>query len=281
MLASPPMSTPLFTVGEPEGVETPLLVEIPHAGTHVPPQFLSEVVAPARALGRDADMYVDDLYCDATRQGASLLFSRTSRYVVDLNRSEQDIDSQSVVGGPASHNAPRGIIWRMTTEGERAIISPLSRDAFSARIEGIYRPYHGCLQQMIARKLERFGRAIVLAAHSMPSVGRRAHGDSGSGRADVVPGSRGRTSADSRIIDAVDAHARAAGFSVTHDEPYKGGYTTQHYGRPAQNVHVIQVELSRHLYMDEERLSKRAPDFDRVREWCRALVAKLGHVELG
>jgi N-formylglutamate amidohydrolase len=143
----------------------------------------------------------------------------------------------------------------------------------------LHRPYHAEIQRILARKLERFGIAVLLAAHSMPSHARFATGEIGPARADVVPGTRGRSSADGRFIDAVEAHAVARGWSVKHDDPYRGGYTTAHYGRPAERVHALQVELARRLYMDEERLSLSASAQD-VRNWCRALVAKLGELAL-
>ena len=71
--------------------------------------------------------------------------------------------------------------------------------------------------------------------------------------------------------------ASARGWSVRHDEPYAGGYTTQHYGRPAAGVHVVQVELARRLYLDEATL-RPGPDFAGVRQWCRELVAELGRL---
>jgi N-formylglutamate amidohydrolase len=96
----------------------------------------------------------------------------------------------------------------------------------------------------------------------------------------VVPGTLGRTSAHARFIDLIDAHARQAGFSVMHDDPYRGGFTTQHYGRPDANVHVVQVELARRLYMDELSLRQRPEPFEQLRNWCGELVAKLGHAAL-
>jgi N-formylglutamate amidohydrolase len=108
-------------------------------------------------------------------------------------------------------------------------------------------------------------------------VGRAGHGDPHAHRADVVPGTRGRTSAAAAFIDCVDSHARKAGLSVAHDDPYQGGYTTQHYGRPGADVHVVQVELARRLYMDEATLAKNA-GFDRMRAWCTALAKALGAV---
>ena len=273
------MTDAMFTVHEPERDETALIVEIPHAGVHVPPRYLADLLASGRALGRDADLYVDELYASAHHEGATVLAARTSRYVVDLNRAETDIDPQAVDGTSDGHS-PRGLIWRLTTEGDRALLRPLTREAFEARLDAIYRPYHTALARLIERKKARFGYAVVLAAHSMPSIGRVAHGDVGSTRADVVPGTRGRTSADRRLIDAVEAHARAAGYSVAHDEPYKGGFTTQHYGRPAFGVHVVQVEVARRLYMDETTLQHRPGRFQALSTWCRQLVAKLGQTAL-
>ena len=76
-----------FELIEPTGAETPVVVEVPHAGLELPAPFLEPLAAPARALGRDADLYVDRLYEDAPAEGATLLVARTSRYVVDLNRA--------------------------------------------------------------------------------------------------------------------------------------------------------------------------------------------------
>ena len=92
----------------------------------------------------------------------------------------------------------------------------------------------------------------------MPSIerGPAATGqgarDAARRRADVVPGTRGRRSAGGRFIDATEACAVDHGWSVRHDDPYAGGFTTQHYGRPADRVHVLQVELARRLYLNEK-----------------------------
>jgi N-formylglutamate amidohydrolase len=121
---------------------------------------------------------------------------------------------------------------------------------------------------------------ILVAAHSMPSVGRSGHNDRGTRRADVVPGTQGRTSADARVIDLVDAHFREAGLSVRHDDPYRGGYTTQHYGRPAEACHVVQIELNRALYVHEDTGVRKPGDFEKTRALVAALVAKLGTLSL-
>jgi N-formylglutamate amidohydrolase len=256
-----------------------LVVEIPHAGLQVDPETLSTLNAPGRAVGSDADLYVDELYSEAAQLGASVLIAEMSRYVVDLNRAETDVDSLAVTGAPVG-SLPHGLIWRSTTEGRSALVHPISDAEYQRRVQLYYRPYHQALQELLQQKKRRFGYVILLAAHSMPSSGRAGHTDLGSRRADVVPGSRGRTSAAPSVIDCPDKLARLRGWSVEHDQPYRGGFTTAFYGRPETNVHVVQVELNRALYMNETTLSKLEPGFSEVRRYCSDLVQTLAALSL-
>ena len=268
-----------FEVFEPTGTETPVVVEIPHAGLDLPAPFLELLIAPAHAMGRDADLYVDALYEDAPAEGATVLVCRMSRYAVDVNRAETDVDGEVVEGARADVALHHGLVWRTTSEGETALSRKLTRTELEERLELVWRPYHRMLAKLVEQKRARFGVAVVLAAHSMPSVERssrdRPRDVPPRPRADVVPGTRGRRSAAPSLIDAVAEHAVARGWSVRHDDPYAGGFTTQHYGRPAEGVHVVQVELARRLYLDEATL-RPGSEFAGVRAWCRELVGKLG-----
>lgn len=264
-----------FRVSEPSVEETPVVVEVPHAGLGIDAVTVANLSAPIRCLANDADLYVDELYAEAPSVGATLLVAEMSRYVCDLNRSEQDVDPLAASGGTAQR-APHGLIWRETTEGQRALYQPLPRAELERRLERFYRPYHQCLTRLLNAKRAKFGFVVLLAGHSMPSRGRAGHTDTGRDRADVVPGSRGRTTAAAEVIDTPDGLAREYGWSVVHDDPYRGGFTTQHYGRPTLGQHAVQVELSRRLYMDESSLEKKPGGFEETRRYCTQLVARLG-----
>lgn len=277
---------------DPTGPESPVVVEIPHAGLKIAPPFLADLVAPARAVARDADLHVDALYEDAPAEGATMLVSHVSRYVIDVNRAENDIDAEVAEGGRSDVRLQHGLVWRATSDGEPALARRLTAAELRERLDLIWRPYHRELSAIIERKLSLFGVAIVIAAHSMPSFERGRRQSPGFGgppavlardragaRADVVPGTRGRKSAAAHYIDAVESHALARGWTVRHDDPYAGGYTTQHYGRPADRVHVVQIELARRLYLDEDTLRPTA-GFGSVRGWCRTLVARMGALAL-
>jgi N-formylglutamate amidohydrolase len=270
-----------FDVTLPASNARPLLVEVPHAGLLVPDDVRDQLSAPEDALRRDADIYVDKLYEHAPECGAVLLVARHSRYVVDLNRASDDIDTATVSDHPTASGAqPRGVVWRSTTDGRPLLTHPLSYRQLLARLERHYLPYHETLRRSLDALRERFGHVILLAGHSMPSFGRSMHSDAGARRADVVPGSCGRTSADRRVIDLVDAHFRAAGLSVRHDDPYKGGFTTSHYGRPSERCHAIQIELNRALYVDEQTCKLKATEAAALQQLLDELLVKLGHLEL-
>jgi N-formylglutamate amidohydrolase len=271
-----------FVLARPPGRPAPLIVEVPHAGLDVPVDVADTLSVAERDLRRDADLYVDELYRAVPSCGATLLAARVSRYVVDLNRFEHDVDAAAVPGAPnARVNVPRGVIWRESTEGQRALRRPLTAAEFELRMERYYRPYHRALAAEIDAARQRFGHVILLSAHSMPSVGRAGHDDEGVRRADVVPGTQGRTTAHPAIIDAVETHFRAAGLSVRHDDPYRGGATTIRWGRAREGIHAVQVELNRALYMDEVSLARRQERFRWLASVCESLAERLADLDPG
>jgi N-formylglutamate amidohydrolase len=263
-----------FTLIEPRAQEVPVVVEVPHAGLELDAETLSTLVAPAQAIGRDADLYVDELYADAPDCGATLLSARMSRYVCDLNRSEQDVDRDTVQGA-SGRASPHGLIWRSTTDNRAAIARPLPKSELERRLVNYYRPYHDKLDELVRDRLDRHGFVIVVSGHSMPSRGRDGHDDPGRQRADVVPGTRQRTTAAGAVIEVAEQVAARFQLGVAHDDPYRGGHTTIRYGRPAAGMHAIQIELSRKLYMDEATLLKKTNEFLVIRSFCQALVKGL------
>ena len=259
-----------FSCLAPSGAETPVVVEVPHAGLMIPAAVQDEVRISARTRLRDSDAYVDKLYARAGEAGAHLLIAHVSRHVVDLNRAPDDVHRLTVPDHPRPRGVRRrGVVW--STPGDR----PLSYAALRSRLADYHTPYHAALADLIAQKKARFGYAIVLAAHSMPSQG------AGKGeRADVVPGTRGGSTADERLIRCVGQHFLAAGFSVKHDDPYRGGWTTTHYGKPRQGCHVVQIELNRALYLDEATLRPRERGFNALVGTLTELVRKMGTLPL-
>lgn len=266
----------------PRTTPSPVLVEVPHSGLQVPPEVESEIDATPSAMLRDSDIYVDQLYQRAPENGATLLVSRVSRYVVDLNRGPDDVDSAAVPKHPKARHIPaRGVVWRARTDGTPLLRTPLTVEQFARRIKLFYEPYHRTLRDVAAQIREQHGQVVIVAAHSMPSAGRRTVGGGEVRRADIVPGTRGRSTADGRIIDLIDSHFRQAGLSVKHDEPYRGGWTTSAYGAPKRGQHAVQIELNRALYVDEQTSEIKKNDFAQLQTVLDQLVGKLGKLVTG
>jgi N-formylglutamate amidohydrolase len=267
-----------FRVVEAQGVPSALVVEVPHAAIAVDPACMPWLVAPVRSIGRDADLYVDELFREAPSLGATLVSAELSRYVCDLNRDIEDIDAESVEGG-AGADSPHGLIWHRSTDGHRALPCPVPAHELRRRLNEYYYPYHRTIRRLLEERRRDFGYAILLCAHSMPSRGRVGSVDVGRKRADIVPGSRGRTSAARAIIDCAEELANRSGWTVAHDDPYRGGFATLHYGKPDHGWHALQVEISRARYMDETSLLRHS-GYNQTQEFCNALVQELVSLRL-
>jgi N-formylglutamate deformylase len=69
---------------------------------------------------------------------------------------------------------------------------------------------------------------------------------------DLNIGTADGASADASIAQAVvDAAAADPGYSHVLNGRFKGGYITRRYGRPAQQVHAVQLEMCQSVYMQE------------------------------
>jgi N-formylglutamate amidohydrolase len=242
-------------VGEREGAMSPLVVSVPHAGTLIPAEDAPLLALEGPALLRDADLFVDRLCGDVPALGVTLVRARVSRYVLDVNRAPDDVDRDVCADfDRPTRVSARGLVWRITTDGAPVLKRPLSRAELEDRIRRIHAPYHEALGRLLEERRARFGFAVLLDAHSMPSTGRPGHSDPGARRADIVPGDvRGASCAPS-VTRLLIEHFEAQRFQVRPNDPYMGGFITRHHGRPARGVHAIQLEMNRDLYMDEDAL---------------------------
>ncbi|MCU0897141.1 MAG: N-formylglutamate deformylase [Burkholderiales bacterium] len=220
----------------------PLLVSIPHLGTHVPPEVASRLTPAALALP-DTDWHLDRLYDFVDELGASVLMATHSRYVVDLNRAPDDASlypGQDVTGLVPVDTFAREPLYAAGLPDEAEV---------AARRERYWRPYHDRLAAELARLRERHGYALLWDAHSIASRVPRFF----EGRLpDFNLGTGGGTAADPALAGALLAAATSAhGYSAVLDGRFKGGYITRRYGDPANRIHAIQLELAQETYMQE------------------------------
>ena len=255
----------------------PFFISIPHSGEEIPDEVHWLKSLPEPTLMRDVDRFVRELYQPVISRLQILnVLTTWHRYVVDLNREENQFDEDSVYGAPSpSGSQTKGIHWSKTTQGEVLISQPMSLELHEKLVALYFRPFHREVQQLRSKIKDQFGEVFQLDAHSMPSLGTALHSDPGQDRPEIVVSDFHGRSCRSEYRDLVMEAYQRAGFEVAYNWPYVGGGITQRYGEPQEKMHCIQVELNRKLYMDEGNKQK---TFDTFPETQKKLDWAVDHI---
>ena len=275
----------------------PLVFSSPHSGDAYPAAFVRASRLSPLELRRSEDSFVDQLFLSAPEEGAPLLRALFPRAYVDANREPFELDQAMFKTGLpdyANTRSPRvaaglGTIARIVASGAEIYSDKLEFKEVSERIRRHYWPYHTALRQLVDETRKRFGFCILIDCHSMPSNCGPLHqgkaGDSSSStekrknkasnarpslartklssggsirELDMVLGDSHGQSCSDAITEHVEASLTAMGYRVGRNDPYAGGFVTRHYGRPATQVHALQIEINRGLYMDEAMIQPAA-----------------------
>lgn len=222
--------------------------------------------------------------------GMDLIMASYARAYVDVNRDPAELDPELFRDFPlpgakpsARVQAGLGVLPRVVGVGLDIYPNRISYVDALTRLRDIHAPYHDKLMQQLIQTRARHGFAVLLDWHSMPSgavLNARSH--NGQGRPCVVLGDMNGSACAPHITEAVLHAFERRGFSISVNDPYAGGYTTQRYGRPLDHIHVLQIELDRTLYMDELRIKPHG-GFVGLRESLTAVLAELAEIipELG
>lgn len=242
----------------------PLVVSMPHIGTHLPAPIAGRLTEYACTLP-DTDWHLDRLYDFLHSLDATVLQATHSRYVIDLNRPP---DNASLYPGQDT----TGLV--PIDAGDRSRIyrdAPPDDGEIGARRETYWMPYHAALAAAIASTKARHGYALLWDAHSIKSflprffTGRLP--DLNLGTADGASCGPGL---GEQLLQVASRHGA---FSSVLNGRYKGGYITRHYGQPHDDVHAVQLELSWATYMDEQPPFAFRDDLAaRIRPVLRALL---------
>jgi formiminoglutamase len=224
-----------------ERARAPLIVSVPHAGTALR-EFEPRFVGPWLAR-KDADWWIAELYDFAHALGATVVRTRLSRSLIDVNR---DPSGASLYPGQATTE----LCPTTTFDGEPLYRPGQAPDAaeIAERRRRYFNPYHAALSAEIARLRERFGRVALFDAHSIRSRAPRLF----EGELPLFNlGANSGRSCDPALREAVGAVLAESGESHVVDGRFKGGWITRSHGRPQGGVHALQLELACRAYMRE------------------------------
>ncbi len=245
----------------------PLLISLPHDGTAVPADIADRLTGAARRVP-DTDWHVSKLYDFARGLGASMIVPKYSRYVIDLNRPEDDVSLY-----PGQNTT--GLCPHVQFSGE-----PVYRDGqgpdeaeVAERVERYWRPYHRALAGELQRIHAQHGRAGLWEGHSIRGVvpflfeGRLPDLNLG-----TAAGKSCSPLLQSRLETVLAAQAD---FDFVVNGRFKGGYITREYGDPAQAIDAVQLEISQRIYMDEASFEWDEAKAARTQGVLRELIAQM------
>ena len=273
-------------VYRPASQTIPLVLSSPHSGRDYAPEFLASSRLDRLGLRRSEDSFVDELFAAGPARGAPLLCALFPRAFVDPNREPYELDPlmfEDILPDHVNTESRRvssglGTIARIVGSGSAIYRRKLRFAEAERRINDFYRPYHAALEGLIRETLDRFGYAILLDCHSMPSVGGSMDRDPGAARVDFVLGDCHGASCHPSVTASVAGLLGDLGYVVRINDPYAGGYTTLHYGQPLGGVHGLQIEINRALYMNE-RAIERGPGMKTIAQRMSAVIDVLGALD--
>lgn len=272
-----------YTVAMPDARTTSVVFASPHSGRDYSWSFLRRSVLDERAIRSSEDAFVDLLFGCVTEHGAPLLTCTAPRAFIDVNRSIDELDPALIEGvGKSAHN-PRvasglGVVPRVVANGRAIYRGKIPLREARARIDEYWHPYHDTLTQLLDESRALYGEAILIDCHSMPREAIETISTSKGSLPDIVIGDRFGAAADADVVELVEAAFHRAGLKTARNAPFAGAYITQHYGRPSRGQHVLQIEIDRSLYMNEQMIRPNG-NFRAFQEVIRDVVAEI--VEIG
>ena len=238
------MTDPFYII-EPTVKKVPFILSVPHCGTEFPTELKQDYVPNMMASPDDTDWFVQDLYNFANELGITIIYAKYSRWVIDLNR---DPESKPL------YNDGRIITGLTSTTdffGKDIYISKNkipTQEEVERRLSTYYWPYYRKIEELLEERIQEFGKVLLWDAHSIrrsvPTIRKEFFPD-------MILGNNDGKTAASNLIETTLQNLSKGPFEVSHNTPFKGGHITRYFGKPAKNVHALQLEMNKIMYMDD------------------------------
>jgi N-formylglutamate deformylase len=243
----------------------PILVSMPHNGIALPPEMTAKMTSSALKLV-DTDWYMDKIYAFASEMGCSVINPIYSRYVIDLNRPEDDVSLYP--GADVTELCP-------TTQFDKQPIYIKGQQPdqceVEKRVETYWRPYHQKLSETLKQMKLQHGFVLLFEAHSIKSIVPRFF----EGQLPDFNFGNYNLQSSSNELTTVIENWQSQAYTKVINGRFKGGYITRHYGAPENNIDSLQLELSQATYMNETLLQYNAAKATEVIDVLKDLFLKL------
>jgi N-formylglutamate deformylase len=248
---------------------SPIVVSVPHCGIEIPDEIKAEYKANLIKAPDDTDWFVDILYDFVVTMGITLISAKYSRWVIDLNR---DVDSKPLYTDGRIITA----LCPTTTFLGEALYNDERKDVdvqeVQRRLKEYYYPYHSKIQSLLDESKRKFGKVLLWDCHSIrqvvPTIQKEKFPD-------LILGDADERACDSSLIKTTLKNLGSAGYSLNHNHPFKGGTITRSFGKPSQNQHALQLEMTKVNYMDDSETKYDKLRADKMREVLKRTFSEL------
>ncbi|HEV8515139.1 MAG TPA: N-formylglutamate amidohydrolase [Cyclobacteriaceae bacterium] len=238
-----------FVVQSAEGTEVPILISVPHCGINFPDELKDQYNPHLIASPDDTDWFVNQLYDFAPSMGMTLITAKYSRWVIDLNRDPQSKPLYTDGRVITALCPTTTFLGESLYEDAR---KEVDQTEVNRRLEKYYWPYHKQIEENITRLKKKFGKVLLWDCHSIRQVVSTIQKEK---FPDLILGDADGTSASPGLIESTLSVLEHDTYSVNHNHPFKGGFITRHFGKPAENVHALQLEMTKVNYMDDQEIN--------------------------
>lgn len=225
---------------------SPVILHVPHGSRALTAHARERLLLDDAALSAELD-HITDAHTGliATRAAAAadrtpwLFANRLSRLVVDPERFPDEREEMRAAG--------MGAVYLRTSHG-----SPLRADDPKHTEDLLarhYRPYAAAMTDLVARRVETTGHAVILDVHSYPSRALPYELHAAGNRPAVCLGVDSFHTPD-WLLDAAREAFRAVG-DLDVNTPFSGAYVPLKHYRQAREVSALMIEIRRDVYLTE------------------------------
>lgn len=239
----------LFKVKNPIAPPVPIIISVPHAGTNFPPELTKHFKKRMRNIIDDTDWYVHKLYSFASEQGITVIKANLSRWVIDLNRDPESTPLYNDGRLITSCTPTTDFFGNNIYKSKELEPGPEEKQR---RLDAYYWPYYKEIQRLLEERKRQFGKVLLWDAHS---IRHKVSTIQESVFPDMILGNNNEKTAHPQLINLALKNLKSGDFGVNHNTPFKGGHITRYFGKPDNNVHALQLEMNKILYMDDNEIT--------------------------
>jgi N-formylglutamate deformylase len=186
-----------------------------------------------------------------------------SRWVIDLNRDPESKPLYSDGRIITALCPTTDFFGNAIYTDQRKVVQ---HDEVTRRLNAYYYPYHYKIEELLLDLKNQFGRVLLWDCHSIrqsvPTIYKGKFPD-------LILGDADGTSSSPGLIETALQGLESGNYKLSHNHPFKGGYITRTFGKPTENQHALQLEMSKVMYMDDAELKY---DDQRANEMRKILI---------